>query len=73
MNQQIYVVCQQGDVLSEKPQQPVAAYQDYPTALAFAETIFVPVFGYPVSAKDLIYILTLTPTATVAPTPTVTA
>lgn len=60
---QIYVVCKQADILADQPMTPVAAYNDYPSALAYAGTIFQSQFGSDMSARDLVFMVALTPTA----------
>lgn len=61
---QIYVVISQGDYLLGKRPEPVAAYMDYPSALAYAKTIFRRKIGSSEDAKDLVFLITISPTPT---------
>jgi hypothetical protein len=65
---QIYVVLSQMNVFTGVFGTPVAAYSDYPTALAYAQTIFKPVFAQEYTAKDLVFLVNLYPTAAAATT-----
>lgn len=62
----IYVVVTQENSLTGAQSTPAAAYGDYPTALAFAQTIFTPTFDPNFTARDLVYQINLTPSSTEA-------
>lgn len=67
---QVYVVCKQNQILGMGAGMPVAAFEDYPSALAYAQSKFTNLYGMGESARDLIFLLNVTPTATPpAPTP----
>jgi hypothetical protein len=69
---QIYVVVSQGTYFNGQKGVPVAAYSDYPTAFAYAKTIFKGLLGSQETAKDLVFLLTLNPTPGTTTTTTVT-
>jgi hypothetical protein len=62
---QIYVVINQPNYLSLNMQTgvPVAAFNDFPSALSYAQGIFKPQFGMDQSAKDLIFLIDIVTTA----------
>jgi hypothetical protein len=68
---EIYVVISQGNYMTGKKGFPIAAYSDYPSALNYAQSIFKKVLGSQETAKDLIFLITLSPS--VQPTTTGTA
>lgn len=50
---------------------PVAAFLDYPTALAYAEAIFTSPFTFNgQTPRDLVFLLPITPSPTLPATPT---
>lgn len=71
--QQIYVVCAQKIGIDGFSIKPVAAYSDYPSALDYAEKIFVRNYfiSSEYSARDLVFMVNLSPTpAATTTTPT---
>jgi hypothetical protein len=61
---QIYVIVNQRNPLIEGSGIPILAFSDYPSALTYAQSIFKPVLGSKMSARDLIFLVNLTPTPT---------
>lgn len=57
--QQIYVVVSQENSLTGNDQVPVAAYTDYPSALAYAQSIFKTTFDPTITARDLVFLVSL--------------
>jgi len=73
---QIYVVMSQGNYMVGSKGAPVAAYLDYPSAFAYAKSIFKHMIGSQENPRDLVFLVNISPTVaatppTVAPTGTV--
>lgn len=67
----IYVVCKPDLFLIHSVGEPIAAFSDYSSALAFAKTQQMPPSPLALSVKELIFQLTLAPAPTITPTVTV--
>lgn len=69
---QIFVVVKQAIIGGAIP---IAAYSDYPSALAYAQTIFDPTMMFNMRPTDLVFMIALSPAAAVAApaTPTTTS
>jgi hypothetical protein len=67
---EIYVVMSQPNLMSAMSTgAPLGAFQDYPSALAYAKTVFNQLLSFNgQTAKDLIFLITITPTSTISPT-----
>lgn len=67
----IYIVCKPNSQLLGSTGVPVAAYSDFPSAFAYANTLSLPNLPPPIGlqAKDLIFMLTLVPTPVAPPVP----
>lgn len=66
---QVYVVMSQAQLMSPfNGGVPLAAFEDYPSALAYAQTNFKQTFAFNgQTAKDLIFLLTVSTTPVVIP------
>ena len=64
---QIYVVMSQGNYMIGTKGVPVAAYPDYPSALAYAKSIFKRILGSQENPRDLVFLLTMSATTGAAP------
>lgn len=61
MPNQIYVVMSQHDPLMQELSEPQQAFIDYPSALAYAKSIYKNIYGSQENPKDLVYLINLTP------------
>jgi hypothetical protein len=69
---EIYVVMSQGNFINGTKGYPTAVYPDYPSALAYAKTIFnsrgLP--GVNENPRDLVYLLTMSTSTSTTPAST---